>query len=77
MSRTTRLNRSLEPVDTAQAFVIFNELVAFIESGKLEMVKDSLSSGQSLTIPSGYQYILYNSFDVIGDLTNEGTLVIL
>ena len=77
MSRTTRLNLSLEPADTAQAFIIFNELSRFIESGTLEMVKDSLGSGHSLTIPSGYQYIVYGCFDVMGDLTNEGTLVIL
>ena len=77
MSRTTRLNLSLEPEDTAQSFIIFNELIAFIEGGTLEMVKDSLGSGHSLTIPVGYQHIVYDSFDIIGDLTNEGTLVIL
>ena len=66
MSRTTRLNLSLEPADSAQAFIIFNELVAFIEAGTLEMVKDSLGSGHSLTSPAGYQHIVYDSFDVIG-----------
>lgn len=77
MSKTTRLNISLEPADTSQPFIIFNELAQFIEAGTLEMVKDSLGSGHSLTIPDGYQYIVYNSFDIMGDLTNEGTLVIL
>ena len=77
MSRTTRLELSIEPEDTAQAFIIFNGLVQFIEAGTLEMVKDSLGSGHSLTIPAGYQHIVYDSFDIIGDLTNEGTLVIL
>ena len=77
MSRTPRLDRSLEPADTAQPEIIFNELVAFIEGGTLEMVKDGLDSGHSLTIPAGYQYIVYGGFDIVGDLTNEGTLVIL
>ena len=77
MSRTTRLNLSLEPFDTAQAFIIFNELAQFIEAGKPEMVKDSLGLGHSLTIPAGYQYIVYDGFDIVGDLTNEGSLVIL
>ena len=35
MSRTTRLNRSLEPEDTAQAFVIFNEFLNWLDDGLL------------------------------------------
>ena len=35
MSRTTRLNLSLEPEDTAQAFVIFNEFINWLEAGLL------------------------------------------
>ena len=77
MSRTPRLNLSLEPEDTAQSFIIFNELAQFVEAGTMEMVKDSLGSGNSLIIPAGYQHIVYDSFDIVGDLTNEGTLVIL
>lgn len=75
MTRTTRLDLSLEPEDTAQPFIIFNELVAWLESGYTEYVKDSLSA--SMTIPAGYQYIVYGSFDVAADLTLEGALVIL
>ena len=35
MSRTTRLNLSLEPEDTAQAFIIFNEFINWLEDGLL------------------------------------------
>ena len=35
MSRTTRLNRSLEPADTAQAFIIFNEFINWLDDGLL------------------------------------------
>ena len=35
MSRTTRLNLSLEPEDTAQAFIIFNEFINWLEAGLL------------------------------------------
>ena len=35
MSRTTRLNRSLEPEDTAQAFIIFNEFLNWLDDGLL------------------------------------------
>lgn len=41
------------------------------------MVKIILPSGESLTIASDYQLIVYDSYDVIGDLTIEGDLVIL
>jgi len=40
-------------------------------------VKIILPSGESLTIASDYQLIVYDSYDVIGDLTIEGDLVIL
>ena len=35
MSRTPRLDRSLEPEDTAQAFIIFNEFINWLEDGLL------------------------------------------
>ena len=38
MSRTTRLNLSLEPEDTAQAFIIFNEFINWLEDGLLTEV---------------------------------------
>ena len=77
MSRTLRLDRSYEPADTAQPGIVFNELVDFIEAGQQEMVKDKLSAGMTLTIPADFQYIVFNAFDNEGDITLEGTMVIL
>jgi len=73
--RTERLNLPLEPSDTAQPHIIFDELINWIEAGNLEFTKDSLTS--DMTIPSGSQYIVYGAFDIQSTLTLDGILVTL
>ena len=40
-------------------------------------VKNSIASGETLTIDAGYQIIVYDSFDIVGTLNLNGDLVIL
>ena len=41
------------------------------------LVKISVGSGEVLTIPSGYQYIVAEEFDVVGNLDIYGELVVI
>ena len=41
------------------------------------LVKKSVGLGETLTIPTGYQLLVYNEFTVTGDVNLDGELVIL
>lgn len=77
MSRSTRLNLSYEPYNTAQPDAIFNELIDWIEAGGTEFVRNSLAVGLTLLIPTGHQLIVSGEYDNQGTLDVEGDLVIL
>lgn len=48
-----------------------------IERALFGLQQAGLSAGYSLTIPSGYQVLVYEEYDCQGDLTIEGNLVVL
>ena len=66
MSRTTRLDLSLEPSDTAQAFIIFNELVNWIEAGYLELFKPFIEVDAATYDVDEFDYILHVTYTATG-----------
>ena len=40
------------------------------------LVKESVDAGQTVTIPSGYQYVVHG-FDIVGTLDVAGKLILL
>lgn len=47
------------------------------EGDSLEPVKESIATATTYTIAAGYQLLVYGNYDVVGDLTIEGNLVVL
>ena len=41
------------------------------------MQRTAVASGETVTIPTGYQMIVYGDFTAVGDLVADGDLVIL
>ena len=50
-------------------------VTALSTADSLEPVLESIAV--SYTIPAGYQLLVYGDYDVVGDLINEGNLVVL
>lgn len=66
MSRTTRLGLSLAPADTAQAFVIFNELVNWLEGGYIELFKPFTEVDVATYDVAEFDYILHVTYTATG-----------
>lgn len=76
MSENWVIQRSTEWGLRAQITEKLVALRALIRD-KWPFVKKSVAAEESVTIPSGYQLIIYDEFTVDGEIVIEGELVIL
>lgn len=79
----TQLNQTRQTDFTRPEIDDFKIRIARLETQEVTtsrtagLVKTSVASGELLTIPSGYQYIVAEDFDVAGDLDIYGELVVI